>query len=208
MTGEPLAPVLSNTAAAQRRQIGPEHVKMIRQFFAKLPGFIDFRTREAADSDRPSGVRTAARRNARCRQPAGNVLGRTANCQMRSGPSVVIESKVSTAGCNVPRLLALPRRLVRRPAIARSAVPAVAPRRACFLRPGHNARSLWWSVLCWSVLRRVRRGRLYLTEIRCLPRPRTTCTGAAAGVVPQGHPERYLIPDEHRMATRRSQSLD
>ena len=52
MTGEPLEPVLSNTAAAQRRgQIGPEHVQIIRQFFAKLPGFVDFPTREAAESD-------------------------------------------------------------------------------------------------------------------------------------------------------------
>jgi hypothetical protein len=52
MTGEPLAPVLSNTAAAQLHgQIGPEHVKIIRQFFAKLPGFVDFHTREAAESD-------------------------------------------------------------------------------------------------------------------------------------------------------------
>src|SRR4051812_22779405 len=52
MTGEPLAPVLSNTAAAQLHgQIGPEHVKIIRQFFAKLPGFVDFLTREAAESD-------------------------------------------------------------------------------------------------------------------------------------------------------------
>ncbi len=52
MTGEPLEPVLSNTAAAQQRgEIGPEHVKIIRQFFAKLPGFVDFHTREAAESD-------------------------------------------------------------------------------------------------------------------------------------------------------------
>ena len=38
MTGEPLEPVLSNTAAAQLRgQIGAEHVKIIRQFFENCP---------------------------------------------------------------------------------------------------------------------------------------------------------------------------
>src|SRR6476646_4029903 len=38
MSGEPLAPVLSHTAAAQQRgEIGAEHVTIIRKFFTKLP---------------------------------------------------------------------------------------------------------------------------------------------------------------------------
>jgi len=51
MTGEPLAPLLSNTAAAQLRgDIGFEHVKTIRKFFKELPGFVDHDTREAAET--------------------------------------------------------------------------------------------------------------------------------------------------------------
>ncbi|MFY9922410.1 MAG: DUF222 domain-containing protein, partial [Mycobacterium sp.] len=52
MTGAPLQPVLTHTAAAQRRgEIGAEHVKIIRKFFDQLPGFIDHATREAAEAD-------------------------------------------------------------------------------------------------------------------------------------------------------------
>ena len=52
MTGEALEPVLSHTAAAQRRgEIGAEHVKIIRRFFDRLPGFVDHHTREAAEAD-------------------------------------------------------------------------------------------------------------------------------------------------------------
>ncbi|MGZ6780729.1 MAG: HNH endonuclease signature motif containing protein, partial [Mycobacterium sp.] len=51
MTGEPLEPVLTNTAAAQRRgRIGAEHVQIIRKFFKRLPGFIDHDTREHAEA--------------------------------------------------------------------------------------------------------------------------------------------------------------
>jgi Domain of unknown function (DUF222) len=52
LTGEPLAPKLANTAAAQARgEIGPEHVRIIEKFFADLPGHIDGQTREQAESD-------------------------------------------------------------------------------------------------------------------------------------------------------------
>jgi Domain of unknown function (DUF222) len=52
LTGEPLAPQLSATAAAQRKGlIGDGHVKVIRSFFAHLPTEIDLPTREAADAD-------------------------------------------------------------------------------------------------------------------------------------------------------------
>ena len=52
MTGEPLAPKLANTAAAQARgEIGSEHVRIIEKFFADLPGHIDDQTRELAEAD-------------------------------------------------------------------------------------------------------------------------------------------------------------
>jgi hypothetical protein len=71
MTGEPLEPMLSNTAAAQcRGQIGFEHVKIIRRFFTKLPHFVAYDTREAAEAQlaelacglRPEDLRAAADR--------------------------------------------------------------------------------------------------------------------------------------------------
>jgi len=51
LSGEALEPVLSQTAAAQRRgEIGGEHVQIIRRFFDQLPGFVDYATREAAEA--------------------------------------------------------------------------------------------------------------------------------------------------------------
>ncbi|HEX5144409.1 MAG TPA: HNH endonuclease signature motif containing protein [Mycobacterium sp.] len=50
MTGEVLEPVLPNVAAAQARgQIGAEHVGIIRRFFKKLPSFLGYDVREAAE---------------------------------------------------------------------------------------------------------------------------------------------------------------
>src|SRR5208283_2287730 len=52
LTGEPLAPELSATAAAQRDGlIGDGQVKVIRGFFAHLPVEVDVFTRHAADAD-------------------------------------------------------------------------------------------------------------------------------------------------------------
>jgi hypothetical protein len=52
LTGEPLAPQLSATAAAQcEGTIGDGHVKVIRSFFAHLPKEVDLLTREAAVAD-------------------------------------------------------------------------------------------------------------------------------------------------------------
>jgi hypothetical protein len=52
LTGEPLAPKLANTAAAQARgQIGSEHVRIIEKFFDDLPSHIDCHTRELAEAD-------------------------------------------------------------------------------------------------------------------------------------------------------------
>ena len=52
ITGEPLAPKLANTAAAQARgQIGREHVCVIEKFFHDLPSRIDGQTRDQAEAD-------------------------------------------------------------------------------------------------------------------------------------------------------------
>lgn len=49
LTGEPLAPVLASTAAAQRAgRLGSGQVAVIRRFYHQLPGWIDAATREQA----------------------------------------------------------------------------------------------------------------------------------------------------------------
>jgi hypothetical protein len=82
MTGEPLAPVLSNTAAAQLRgDIGGEHVAIIRTFFQDLPDVVDFATREAAEAQlaelacglRPEELRASANHLAVLLDPDGEL---------------------------------------------------------------------------------------------------------------------------------------
>src|ERR1700761_7767792 len=52
LNGEPLAPVLEATAAAQRNgEIGAGHVAVIRSFWHRLPGFVDVETRARAEAD-------------------------------------------------------------------------------------------------------------------------------------------------------------
>ncbi|MFV8317197.1 HNH endonuclease signature motif containing protein [Mycobacterium sp. 23] len=52
LTGEPLAPLLTATAQAQRRGlIGDAHIKVIRDFIAHLPSTVDVGTWEAAEKD-------------------------------------------------------------------------------------------------------------------------------------------------------------
>jgi hypothetical protein len=52
ISGEPLAPWLPATAAAQQSaQLNSEHVRIIRNFFDHLPASIDAATREAAEAD-------------------------------------------------------------------------------------------------------------------------------------------------------------
>ena len=52
ITGEPLAPTLANTTAAQAQgQIGLEHVRIVEQFFDDLPSHIDRQTRDQAEAD-------------------------------------------------------------------------------------------------------------------------------------------------------------
>jgi hypothetical protein len=52
LTGEPLAPVLAATAAAQAAGvINGEHVEAIRDAMSRLPGFVDTSTREEIEAD-------------------------------------------------------------------------------------------------------------------------------------------------------------
>ncbi|MGE2732400.1 HNH endonuclease signature motif containing protein [Mycolicibacterium vaccae] len=52
VTGEPLEPMLARVAAAQERgSIGPEHVKILMEFFAGLPVGVDVVTRDQAERD-------------------------------------------------------------------------------------------------------------------------------------------------------------
>ncbi|WP_193561398.1 13E12 repeat family protein, partial [Mycolicibacterium hodleri] len=50
-SGEPLAPLLAETANARAKgALGPEHVEVIRSFADKLPGWVDPITREQAEA--------------------------------------------------------------------------------------------------------------------------------------------------------------
>jgi hypothetical protein len=52
LTGQPLAPLLPATAAAQRHGIvGAGHVQLIRKFFKKLPTTVAATDREQAEAD-------------------------------------------------------------------------------------------------------------------------------------------------------------
>lgn len=71
MTGETLQPALPQTAAAAARgQIGREHIRVIRGFFDRLPSFVGFDEREAAEAQladiacglTPEELRVAAHR--------------------------------------------------------------------------------------------------------------------------------------------------
>jgi hypothetical protein len=71
ITGEPLEPRLPNAASAQARgDIGAEHVRIIRKFFADLPAHVDYQSRQLAEADlariaagfKPEELRQAADR--------------------------------------------------------------------------------------------------------------------------------------------------
>ncbi|STZ62621.1 protein of uncharacterised function DUF222 [Mycolicibacterium tokaiense] len=50
LTGEPMAPTMPGFARGQAQGlIGAEHIKHVRWFFRKLPGFVDFQTRKNAE---------------------------------------------------------------------------------------------------------------------------------------------------------------
>ncbi|WP_424075206.1 HNH endonuclease signature motif containing protein [Mycobacterium sp.] len=81
LTGEPLAPQLTQTAAAQREgKIGDGHVKVIRGFFHHLPDAVDLFTREAVEAHlaelagghRPDELAGIAQVLMDCLNPDGN----------------------------------------------------------------------------------------------------------------------------------------
>ncbi|MDM4139432.1 MULTISPECIES: HNH endonuclease signature motif containing protein [Mycobacterium] len=80
LTGEPLAPLLPATAAAQRTgAIGADHVAVIRRFFHQLPEAVDLDTSTHAEQQlatkatqfRPDQLATLARRLMDCLNPDG-----------------------------------------------------------------------------------------------------------------------------------------
>ncbi len=81
LTGQPVAPVLAATAAAQRAgRLGREHVAVIRGFYHQLPGWIDAQTRAQAEADlarlasqyRPDQLAALADKLADCLNPDGS----------------------------------------------------------------------------------------------------------------------------------------
>jgi Domain of unknown function (DUF222) len=81
LTGEPLPPELTATAAAQRDgTIGPAHIGVIRGFVHRLPSAVDLGTREAAEKHlarlasqfRPDQVAKLAERLTDCLNPDGS----------------------------------------------------------------------------------------------------------------------------------------
>ncbi|OBH47535.1 hypothetical protein A5687_16805 [Mycobacterium mantenii] len=81
LTGEPVAPVLAATAAAQRDgRLGTGQVAVIRKFYHQLPGWIDAGTREQAEAKlalegtryRPEQLGKLADVLADCLNPDGN----------------------------------------------------------------------------------------------------------------------------------------
>ena len=81
LTGEPLAPVLAATAAAQRAgKLGTGQVEVIRRFYHRLPGWIDDATRQQAEAHlaklgtqfRPEQLGGLADTVADCLNPDGN----------------------------------------------------------------------------------------------------------------------------------------
>jgi hypothetical protein len=81
LNGEPLAPVLEATAAAQRNgDLGPAHVAVIRSFWHRLPDFVDVETRAKAEADlarrasqhRPDELAKLADKLTDCLNPDGD----------------------------------------------------------------------------------------------------------------------------------------
>nr|WP_321182430.1 DUF222 domain-containing protein [Mycobacterium kansasii] len=81
LTGEPIAPALAATAAAQRAgAIGAEHITVIRRFCRQLPGWVDTATRERAEAQlarqasqfRPEQLAELAATLADCLNPDGS----------------------------------------------------------------------------------------------------------------------------------------
>lgn len=81
LSGEPLPPLLTATAAVQREgKIGVGHVRVIRAFLNRLPTFVDLATRTRAEADlarlggqrRPDQLERLANKMDACLNPDGN----------------------------------------------------------------------------------------------------------------------------------------
>ncbi|KLO33313.1 HNH endonuclease signature motif containing protein [Mycobacterium haemophilum] len=81
LTGQPLPPLLTATATAQRDgRIGRTHVQVIRDFFHRLPSAVDIETREQAEAHlaalatqfRPDQLAKLAERLTDCLNPDGS----------------------------------------------------------------------------------------------------------------------------------------
>src|SRR5258708_2329808 len=81
LTGEPLAPLLTATAAAQRAgRLGAGHVRVIRDFFEHLPCWVDIQTQEQVEAKlaqlstqhRPDQVTKLAHKFLDCLNPDGD----------------------------------------------------------------------------------------------------------------------------------------
>lgn len=97
LTGEPLEPLLPETARRQADgEIGAEHVKIIREFFRVLPSAVDYQTREACEATLaavaaehpPEALKKAADRLAQLVNPDGQFsdVDRARRRYVRLGP--------------------------------------------------------------------------------------------------------------------------
>ncbi|NMN99275.1 HNH endonuclease signature motif containing protein [Antrihabitans stalactiti] len=93
ITGQPLDPIYTETAAGQKAgQIGDPHIKVIREFFKNLPHTIDIDTREQAEAAlatlartlRPDELRAAANRMLAHLNPDGTLTDEKDRARRRS----------------------------------------------------------------------------------------------------------------------------
>lgn len=103
LTGEPLPPLLTATAKAQRHGlIGDGHVEVIRAFVHRLPSWVDLKTLEKAERDlakqatqyRPDQLAKLAARIMDCLNPDGDYTDEDRACRR----GLTLESKMSM-GC-------------------------------------------------------------------------------------------------------------
>jgi hypothetical protein len=95
LTGQPLAPVLEATAAAQGAgQINAEHVDKIRDAMGRLPGWVDAPTREQIETDL---VRIAAGVGpTELKKPPTECC----SCSIRTAPHLMTPKGSANAGCS------------------------------------------------------------------------------------------------------------
>jgi hypothetical protein len=91
--GEPLAPVLAATAAAQATGlINGEHVKVLREAIRRLPGFVDAVTREQFETDLVRVAVGVGPRNSKTPQSSD------CSCSTRTAPNPTTPNASADAG--------------------------------------------------------------------------------------------------------------